>query len=107
LTSQTRWTGKREHRYKYIGDNGEDGRTWRWVETITKTGETYQGVTRSLPYCWLRMIYNWAHNSPTSKEYEQMYKCALVAKCSSRFDFKTRASTHDRLQCKNSPFQSE
>ena len=26
---------------------GKTGDTWRWVETITKTGETDQGVTLS------------------------------------------------------------
>jgi hypothetical protein len=35
----------REHRYKYTGDNWEDGRNLEGVETSTKTGETDQGVT--------------------------------------------------------------
>ena len=26
---------------------------------------------QSLPHCWLQIIYNWANNSLTSKEYEQ------------------------------------
>ena len=28
---------------------GKTGDTWRWVETITKTGETDQGVTTIFP----------------------------------------------------------
>ena len=37
----------RDYRYKYPGDNGKLGDTWRGVETSTKTGETDQGVTNS------------------------------------------------------------
>ena len=33
-----------EHRYKYTGVNGEDGRHLEGLETITKQGETDQGV---------------------------------------------------------------
>jgi hypothetical protein len=46
-TNKTNWQTNREHRNKYTGDNGEMGVTWRGVETITKTGETDQGVTVS------------------------------------------------------------
>ena len=43
---QTKGTGTdRKHRYKYPGDNGEDGQHLEGVETSTRTGETDQGVT--------------------------------------------------------------
>jgi hypothetical protein len=46
LTNKTNWQQEnREHRYKYMGDNGKD--TWRGLETITKTGESDQGVTKT------------------------------------------------------------
>jgi hypothetical protein len=35
----------RKHRFKYPGDNGEDGWHPEVVETSTRTGETDQGVT--------------------------------------------------------------
>jgi hypothetical protein len=49
LTNKMNWQQtNREHRYKYTGDNGEDGRHLEWVGTSTRTGETDQGVTRTL-----------------------------------------------------------
>ena len=44
----------RKHRDKYWGLMGKTGDTWRWVETITKTGETDQGVTHHFgPLCFM------------------------------------------------------
>jgi hypothetical protein len=48
LNKQDELATDREHRYKYTGDKGEDGRHLEGVETITKTGETNQGVTEIL-----------------------------------------------------------
>jgi hypothetical protein len=48
LMNKTNWQQtNREHSYKYTGDNGMMGDTWRGLETITKTGETDQGVTNA------------------------------------------------------------
>jgi hypothetical protein len=60
-TYKTNWhQTDREHRYKYTGDNGEEGQhqvgggdkqkdNTRWgVETSRRTGETDQGVTHIL-----------------------------------------------------------
>jgi hypothetical protein len=38
LTRQDELATDREHKNKYPGNNGETCDTWRWVETITKTG---------------------------------------------------------------------
>ena len=51
LTNKTNWQQtNREHRYKYPGDNGEDGRNRKGVETSTRTGETDQGMTEIALY---------------------------------------------------------
>jgi hypothetical protein len=50
----------------------------------------------------LQMIYNWASNLLTRKGQEQNVH---VTTCSSRFDLKTSASTHNRSCCKHSPVQ--
>ena len=55
-----------------------------------------------LPHCGLEISYTWAHLLA-----KNMNKCTHLATCSSRFDLKTSASTHDCSCCKDSPVQSE
>jgi hypothetical protein len=45
LDKQNKLATDRELRYKYTGDNGEDGRHLEGGGDNTKTGETDQGVT--------------------------------------------------------------
>ena len=49
--AQTDW----KHRYKYPGDNGEDGWHLEGVETSTRTGETDQGVV-SFHFKWRKHL---------------------------------------------------
>ena len=69
-TGKTRQTGNRQTGNTGIntqGLMGKTGDTWRCVETITKTGETDQGVT-GIGYDSLKKCV-WANTAPISARY--------------------------------------